>query len=122
MPGNKENNGSENALVELSETQLMDSMPPLLNMNREISQANSLMNSSINVLHSCMKRTLNKRDLQDHDNDIRKLDTDKVHTVMALGRELTTAMKAKIDLMKLAKETGCYEYDVTQEEEEEVEE
>ena len=41
---------------------------------------------------------------------------------MALGRELTTAMKAKIDLMKLAKETGCYEYDVTQEEEEEVEE
>jgi len=111
-------NGPKSELAVSEETQLMDSKPRSINMNEALSQANSWTDSSINVLSSSMKRVIKQRDLDNVDQDVRALDLDKVNTVVSLGRELANNIKTKIDILKLAHETGCYEYDVEEEPEE----
>ena len=117
-----QNNGKKNELVEYAETQLTDSTPRSINLNEEISRANTLIDSSINELHSSMKRVISRRDIEDHDQRIKHLDIDKIQTVTAVGRELNNLIRTKIDVMKLAHQTGCYEYDVEVEEDEPVQE
>lgn len=100
MPAIKSTSEASSMLPEIVETRQEGLQPNFVDLKTEISLSINLLNQSEGELLASMKGLRSSQP----DTAVKLYDPDRVNSAVACGHQIMLSMKAKLDLMKFAKE------------------